>query len=101
MGLLGDDAGQPLVPTPAAALRVPADLRDRYATGGFDLHASRRVSADDRTGLEQLCRYILHPALSHDRLTLTPDGRVRVRFKRSDLSPSSGETASTPSPSTR
>ena len=82
MGLLGDDAGQPLVSTTAAAFRVPADLRDRYATGGFDLHATRRVSAEDRTGRERLCRYILHPALSHDRLAFTTDGRVRVRFTR-------------------
>ncbi len=82
VGLLGDDAGQRLVPATAPALRVSGDLRDRYATGGFDLNASRRVRADDVTGRERLCRYILHPPLAHDRLSFTDDGRVRVRFSR-------------------
>jgi len=30
---------------------------------GFSLHAAVRCSADDRQALEQLCRYITHPAL--------------------------------------
>ena len=52
------------------------------AAHGFDLHASRRVSARDRKGLERLCRYVLRPPLSHDRLTLTEKGKVRLRLKR-------------------
>ncbi len=29
-----------------------------------------------------MCRYLLHPPVSHDRLQLTDIGRVRVRFSR-------------------
>lgn len=80
--LLGDRAGQSLLPFASSALRVPVDLVHRVAPGGFDLHASRRVRADDRKGLEKLCQYLLHPPLAHDRLRLTDDGRVRLRFAR-------------------
>jgi hypothetical protein len=80
VGLLGEEAGQRLVP--AQPLGVPADLKDKYLSGGFDLQATRRVAAADRAGLEKMCRYILHPPFSHDRLQLTDDGRVRVQFTR-------------------
>ncbi len=69
-------------------LSIPADLRDRDQTGGFDIHARRRVSGDDRAGLERLCRYLyrsyLSPSsrLAHDRLSFTPTGRVRLEFAR-------------------
>ena len=55
--LLGDHAGQSLLPFARPALHIPADLRQRLACGGFDLHAARRVRADDRKGLDQLCSY--------------------------------------------
>jgi len=35
---------------------------------GFNLHAAMRVEAHDRKRLEQLCRYITHPALSDERV---------------------------------
>jgi len=57
------------------------DSRGR-AAHGFDLHAGRRISARDRKGLERLCRYILRPPISHDRVELTGDGKVRLRLKR-------------------
>jgi hypothetical protein len=63
--------------------RGPTDTDSRgRAAHGFDLHAGRRVSAHDRKGLETLCRYILRPPLSHARVTLTPEGRVRLKLKR-------------------
>jgi hypothetical protein len=49
---------------------------------GFDIDASRRVSAHDRRGLERLCRYILRPPIATDRLRLLPDGRLELRLKR-------------------
>jgi len=49
---------------------------------GFDVHAGVRVSANDRNGLERLCRYLIRPPLSQDRVRLLPDGRVQVRLKR-------------------
>lgn len=66
-------------------LVLPADLAhftDAEHPGGFNLHAGRRVSADDRAGLERLLRYILHPALAHDRLEWTAGGNVLLRFTR-------------------
>lgn len=48
---------------------------------GFDLHANVWVPANDRAGLERLCRYILRPPLAHERLRLRADGRVQVDLK--------------------
>src|SRR5438128_12394102 len=48
---------------------------------GFDLHANLAVRADDRQGLERLCRYVLRPPVARDRLELTADGRVLVILK--------------------
>lgn len=52
------------------------------AAHGFDVHAGTRVSAGDKKGLERLCRYLLRPPLSQDRLTRLADGRVQLRLKR-------------------
>ena len=43
---------------------------------GFDLHANVWVSANDRAGLERLCRYVLRPPFAQERLRLRSDGRV-------------------------
>ena len=48
---------------------------------GFDLHANITVAADDRAGVERLCRYVLRPPVAQDRLALTPDGLVLVVLK--------------------
>jgi len=48
---------------------------------GFDLHANVAVPAGDRARLEQLCRYLLRPAVSQDRLRLLGDGRVLLTLK--------------------
>jgi Putative transposase len=48
---------------------------------GFDLHANVWVPPNDRTRLEQLCRYLLRPPLAQDRIRLRADGRVLVVFK--------------------
>jgi hypothetical protein len=48
---------------------------------GFDLHANVTVRGEDRQGLEQLCRYLLRPAVAQDRLRLTAEGRVVLQLK--------------------
>ena len=42
---------------------------------GFSLHAGVRCRADDRRGLEQLCRYITRPAISNERLSVNRAGQ--------------------------
>jgi putative transposase len=48
---------------------------------GFDLHANVAVPAADRARLEQLCRYLLRPAVAQDRLRLLDDGRIALSLK--------------------
>jgi len=49
---------------------------------GFDLHANVWVSANDRAGVERLCRYVLRPPLAQERLRRRGDGRVALELKR-------------------
>jgi hypothetical protein len=46
---------------------------------GFSLHAARTVAADDRLGLERLCRYGLRAPFSLDALSVVSDPTVQVR----------------------
>lgn len=48
---------------------------------GFPLHAGVAARADQRHKLERLCRYISRPAISTQRLSLTPNGNVRYPLK--------------------
>ena len=54
-----------------------ADTVGRIA--GFSLHAGVAAKARERGKLERLCRYITRPAVSEQRLSLTPNGNVRYR----------------------
>jgi len=49
---------------------------------GFSLHAKVRIAADDRDGLERLCRYVTRPPIQLERLSLAPDGRVICALRR-------------------
>ena len=49
---------------------------------GFSLHCKVRIDAEDREGLERVCRYILRPPFAADSFTLRQDGRVEFRLKR-------------------
>jgi hypothetical protein len=48
---------------------------------GFSLHAAVRVGANDRKRLEQLCRYIMRPALSDERILLNAAGQVELKLQ--------------------
>jgi hypothetical protein len=39
---------------------------------GFNMHANMRVGANDRDGLEHLCRYLARPPIANDRLQKLP-----------------------------
>jgi len=80
----GPRAGSPV-------LRVGRDPNAPWVTSraelqahldGFDLHAGVALQADDRDGLERVCRYLLRPAIAQQRLTLRDDGRVLVELPR-------------------
>ena len=49
---------------------------------GFNVHANVRVGANDREGLEHLCRYLARPPIAIDRLQELPDGRLALSFKQ-------------------
>jgi hypothetical protein len=78
--LLGDRPGQAVLQL-GLAVSEQEESEDTRPDHGFDLHAGTRVPARDRKRLEGLCRYLLRPPISHDRLTLLDDGRVRVELK--------------------
>jgi len=48
---------------------------------GFSLHVAVRCGAEDRQGLEQLCRYITRPALAIERVQGNAAGQVVLTLK--------------------
>lgn len=48
---------------------------------GFSLHAGVAARAHQRKKVERLWRYIARPAVSEQRLSLTPSGKVRYELK--------------------
>ena len=48
---------------------------------GFSLHAGVRCEANDRQGIEQLCRYITRPAISNERLSIDQQGNAVLKLK--------------------
>jgi hypothetical protein len=49
---------------------------------GFRLHADTHVHANDRQGLERLCRYGSRGPIAEERLSVREDGRYEYRTKR-------------------
>ena len=64
---------------------VPAIAADDQGTvakaAGFSFHAGVAREAHEREKLDRLCRTITRPAVSSERLSLTPQGNVRYRLK--------------------
>ena len=48
---------------------------------GASLHAARRVEADDRAGLEQLCSYVTRPPLAAGSLEKVSDDKFVFKMK--------------------
>ena len=48
---------------------------------GFSLHAGVHCEANDRQGIEQLCRYITRPAIANERLSINREGNVVLKLK--------------------
>jgi len=49
---------------------------------GFDLHANVWVPANDRAGVERLCRHVLRSPFAQERLRLRGDGCVALELTR-------------------
>jgi hypothetical protein len=71
----GDEGGAPHRPRPAARPDTPHARWD-----GFDLHAGVAVPGH-RARLERLCRYVLRPPVTGDRLSVAGDGRVVLHLR--------------------
>jgi len=69
--------GGDLSPTPE---RKPKRLCAQHK--GYSVHAAVRMKAHDRKGREILCKYVLRPSYSAERMTLLPDGRIAYEFRR-------------------
>jgi hypothetical protein len=79
----GDRAGLPVrrvLSDPARGVRTS---RLCYVSRGFSLHAARRVEANDRTGLEQLCSYVTRPPLASGSLEKVGDDKYLFKLKSS------------------
>ncbi|WP_395811859.1 transposase [Archangium minus] len=64
-------------------VRPPPRKQPRCAfLEGFSLHANTHLHANDRQGLERLCRYGARGALALERLSRMEDGRIAYRMKR-------------------
>jgi len=94
-GPLDDDA-QAVLDDQAAAVKSPLQSpRFPWATGndhpsrprcsffeGYSLHADLAVHKNDRKKLERLLRYGLRPPFAQKRLSVTPDGKVRLKLRK-------------------
>ena len=100
---LGPRAGRKVLSLQHAASRAAPMTYPLCANAhGFSLHAGVRCEAEQRSELEQLCRYITRPAIatgsgaavrSVSGGLILERGRVRCRSKRN--SPGRGETLKT------
>ncbi len=78
----GPRAGQKVL-TVQGAMSRDTDFKKTLCADidGFSLHAAVRCDADDRHGLEQLCRYITRPALANERVQTNAAGQVVLKLK--------------------
>ena len=77
----GERAGQRLrrvLRDPARGIRTGPLC---FASRGFSLHAATRIAADNRQGLEQLCRYVARPALAAGRLRIIDTVQLSFALK--------------------
>ena len=80
--VFGANAGKRAVRFFGVAARDKTDHEDGQRNGyGFNLHAGSRAATKDKTRREMMCRYLLRPPQSNERLSRMPDGRYQVRLK--------------------
>jgi hypothetical protein len=79
----GPRAGRKVLTLVGRGQRPPASRTSDLCANhqGFSLHAGVHCDANDRQGIEQLCRYITRPAISNERLSINRDGNVMLKLK--------------------
>jgi hypothetical protein len=84
----GEQAGQPLLRLVAGGQAQPQPSSDRAASSvpvavffGVNLYPKQQVDGRDRQQLERLCRYVMRPPLSQERLGWRTDGRLELTLK--------------------
>jgi hypothetical protein len=81
--LLASEQADALARTPAfGGVASPSPGRRSAFLAGYSLHADRLVDADDRDGLERLCRYGARSPVANARLARDGRGRVVMSLKR-------------------
>jgi len=92
LALHGDDAPPDLLAAEQAVAVASLPFAGRAAfprpghrsafLEGYSLHADRLIDAEDREGLERLCRYGARSPVASSRLSRDPAGRVVMTLKR-------------------
>jgi len=85
----GERAGQPALrlvvgTDPAETARSQDDQRATEPVAealGVNVYAKQLVDGRDRKQLERLCRYVMRPPLSQERLEVRPDGTLELTLK--------------------
>ncbi len=49
---------------------------------GYNLQAATRIAANDRDGLQRMCRYLARPPIAKERLARLEDGRIELTLKK-------------------
>jgi hypothetical protein len=73
----GDDDGAQVASPPPSPVKLDAVVFER-----FNLHANVRVTADDDTARERLCRYLTRPPFALGRFRRLRDGTIAYRGKK-------------------
>ena len=79
--LLGDVPGQRTSKLVRPVRLISSPTEPVAEVGGVNVHAKVAFDGRDRPRLERLCRYVVRPPLSQERLSMHPDGRVKLSFK--------------------
>ena len=78
----GPRAGRKVLSLHDAPRRAAPNIQELCANAhGFSLHAGVRCAAEQRSDLEQLCRYITRPAIANERPSVNPAGQVVLKLK--------------------
>jgi len=87
VGVTGERAGQPTLRLLAgegkAGTANDTEVREEPVAEalGVDVYAKQLVDGRDRAQLERLCRYVMRPPLSQERLEWRSDGRLLLTLK--------------------